>query len=148
MGTLYEVDSATGVVTMESDKQGASYFKAEKLLTGTPVAISADANNQIVTGFTYTIPTAADGDYIIHAAMTVDAGGTDNKPFGIMLAKNGVVIANSITGDFMKKNEQQSIQITYPVDGLVATDVIAVYCNNDNLACDILLGRMLIQSWA
>ena len=147
MGTLYEVNGTTGAVTMESNKTAVGYVKIEVALSGTPITISASASNQIVTGFTYTIPSAGDGNYIIHVAMTVDAGSVDNKPFEIMLAKNGSVIANSITGDYMKKNEQQSIQITYPVDGLVAADVIAVYCNNDNVASDVLLGRMLLQCW-
>ena len=66
-----------------------------------------------------------------------------------MLFKNGVKEANSVTMDFAKKNENQSIQLTYAMDGLVATDVIAVYCNNDNVAVNTIInGRILAQKFA
>ena len=79
--------------------------------------------------------------------ISVDIGGSDAKPFGVMLYKNGVLIPNSLTVDFAKKNEGQSIQLTYPIDGLVIGDIIAVYANNDNITSTVLLGRMLIQKW-
>jgi len=51
--------------------------------------------------------------------------------------------------DFAKKNENQSVQLTFAMDGLVATDVIAVYCNNDNVAVNTIInGRILAQKFA
>ena len=124
---------------------GSTYTKAEVLITSG--SISGSASDVAVPSLTYTI--TQDGDYVIYAVLSVDIAGTDMKPFSLMLFKNGVKETNSVTMDFAKKNENQSIQLTYAMDGLVATDVIAVYCNNDNVDVDtIITGRMLIQSWA
>ena len=50
--------------------------------------------------------------------------------------------------DFAKKNEGQSVQLTYPIDSLVIGDVIQVYINNDNVDVDsLVLGRIVAQSW-
>lgn len=122
-----------------------TYTKAEVLITSG--SVSASASDQAVPSLTYTIP--ADGNYIIFAMISVDIANTDMKPMSIMLYKNGVKETNSVTMDFAKKNENQSVQLTYAIDGLVATDVIDVYVNNDNVAINtIILGRMLIQKWS
>jgi len=124
---------------------GLTYTKAEVLITSG--SVSASASDQAVPSLTYTIP--ADGNYVIFAMISVDIGGSDMKPMSIMLFKNGVKETNSVTMDFAKKNENQSIQLTYAMDGLVNTDVIAVYVNNDNEDINtIIVGRMLIQKWA
>ena len=124
---------------------GLTYTKAEVLITSG--SISGSASDQAVPSLTYTIP--ADGNYVIFAMISVDIAGTDMKPISLMLFKNGVKETNSVTMDFAKKNENQSIQLTYAMDGLVNTDVIAVYVNNDNVDIDaIITGRMLIQKWA
>ena len=130
----------------ELSDDAVTYLKAEVTITSTtPTITPASASDQAVPSLTYTI--TQDRDYVFYAMVTGDLDNTDAKPFEIMLAKNGSVMANSITGDFMKKNEAQSVSLTFPIDGLVATDVIAVYINNDNIDVEITLGRMLIQSW-
>ena len=123
------------------------YKKAEVLInTG---SISASASDQAVPGLTYTIPSGKDGDYVVYAVLSVDIDNSDMKPFSIMLFKNDVKEANSVTMDFAKKNENQSVQLTFAMDGLVATDVIAVYINNDDVdVLSISVGRMLLQSWS
>jgi len=123
---------------------GISYF--QDTVTITSGALPASASNIAVPSLTYTITEA--GNYVIFSMISVDIGGQDAKPFGVMLYKNGVLIPNSLTVDFAKKNEGQSIQLTYPIDGLIIGDVIAVYANNDNIVSTVLLGRMLIQKWA
>jgi len=66
----------------------------------------------------------------------------------LMIFKNGVKETNSVTMDFAKKNENQSVQLTFAMDSLVATDVVAIYVNNDNEDInDIIVGRILAQSW-
>jgi hypothetical protein len=142
--------SAWGAMTDEDktklDSIG-SYIKAEVLITSG--SISASASDQAVPSLTYTIPTSKDGNYVIYAVLSVDIDNSDMKPLSIMLFKNGVKETNSVTMDFAKKNENQSVQLTYAMDGLVATDVIAVYVNNDNEDINtIIVGRMLLQSWA
>lgn len=123
---------------------GISYF--QDTVTITSGTLSASASNIAVPSLTYTITEA--GNYVIFSMISVDIGGSDAKPFGVMLYKNGVLIPNSLTVDFAKKNEGQSIQLTYPVDGLAIGDIIAVYANNDNITSTVLLGRMLLQKWA
>ena len=110
-----------------------------------PLVVELDIDVSAVAGLTYTIVTP--GDYVFYAMVTADIAGQDAKPFSVTIYKNGVEETNSRFGDFAKKNEAQSIATTYPINGLVATDVIAVYINNDDIDCDILLGRLFVQSW-
>ena len=141
----YTLRDSTGTDTILG--AASSYFKAEVLITSG--SISASGSDQAVPSLTYTIPAGKDGDYVVYAVLSVDIAGTDMKPFALMLFKNGVKETNSVTMDFAKKNENQSVQLTYAMDGLVATDVIAVYCNNDNVAVNTIInGRILAQKFA
>jgi len=145
MGTLYEVDATTGKIEKPTDN--ATYFKAKVLITSAG-SVSGSASDQAVPGLTYTIPAGKGGDYVVYAMISVDIAGSDMKPMSLMVFKNGVKEAYSETMDYAKKNENQSLQLTYAIDGLVATDVIAIYVNNDNTNIDdILHGRLLMQSW-
>lgn len=125
----------------------SNYFKAEvTIATGVGGAISGSASDQQVNTLSYTI--TQDGDYVFYAMVSVDIAGTDAKPFSIMLYKNGVKENDSVTQDFAKKNESQSVQLTFPIDSLVIGDVIQVYINNDNVDVDsLVLGRIVAQSW-
>ena len=123
------------------------YKKAEVLITSG--SISASTSDQAVPNLAYTILPGEDGDYVVYAVLSVDIANDDMKPFSIMLFKNDVKEANSVTMDFAKKNENQSVQLTFAMDGLVATDVIDVYINNDDVdVLSISVGRMLLQSWS
>jgi len=127
-----------------SEGGSGTYFKADVLITSG--SVSGSASDQAVPSLTYTI--TQDGDYVVYAMISVDIENTDAKPMSLMIFKNGVKEDYSETMDFAKKNEHQSLQLTYALDGLVATDVIAVYVNNDNVDIDTILhGRMLMQSW-
>ena len=145
---ILTTDTSAKTLTLHSNYAAlgfGTYVKTQIIMPAAPVAISGSAANQAVTGLTYTIVTP--GDYVFYAMVTADIAGSDAKPFSITLYLNGVEQANSRFGDFAKKNEAQSIATTYPISGLVATDVIAVYIDNDNIDCDILLGRLFVQSW-
>jgi len=125
----------------------SDYFKAEVLITSG--SVSASSSDQAVPSLTYTIPSGKDGDYVIYAVLSVDIAGTDMKPMSLMIFKNGVKETNSVTMDFAKKNENQSLQLTFAMDGLVATDVVAIYVNNDNVDIDtIITGRIIAQKFA
>ena len=122
----------------------SNYFKAEVLITSG--SVSASASDQAVPSLTYTITDA--GNYVIYAVLSADIDNSDMKPLSIMIFKNGVKESNSVTMDFAKKNENQSVQLTYAMDGLVATDVIAIYVNNDNTdITTIITGRILAQKF-
>ena len=125
------------------DSLGA-YIKAEVLITSG--SVSGSASDQAVPSLTYTVATA--GDYVVYAMISVDIDNSDMKPMSLMVFKNGVKENYSETMDFAKKNENQSIQLTYAMDGLAASDVIAIYVNNDNEdITTIHHGRILMQSW-
>jgi len=141
----YTMRDSSGTDTILGTTGG--YFKAEVLITSG--SISASASDQAVPGLTYTIPTGKNGNYVFYAVLSVDIAGTDMKPMSLMVFKNGVKETNSVTMDFAKKNENQSLQLTYALDGLVATDVIAIYVNNDNVDINtIITGRILAQKFA
>ena len=144
----YTLRDNTGADTILGGATPASsYFKAEVLITSG--SISASGSDQAVPSLTYTIPTSKDGNYVIYAVLSVDIDNSDMKPLSIMLFKNGVKETNSVTMDFAKKNENQSVQLTYAMDGLVASDVIEVYVNNDNEDINaIIVGRILAQKFA
>ena len=140
----YTMRDSSGTDTILGTTGG--YFKAEVLITSG--SISASASDQAVPGLTYTIPTGKNGNYVFYAVLSVDIAGTDMKPMSLMVFKNGVKETNSVTMDFAKKNENQSLQLTYALDGLVATDVIAIYVNNDNVDINtIITGRILAQKF-
>ena len=142
----YTLRNSSGTDTILGGAAASSYFKAEVLITSG--SVSASASDVAVPGLTYTIPAAKDGDYVFYAVISVDIDNSDMKPMSLMIFKNGVKETNSVTMDFAKKNENQSVQLTYAMDGLVATDVVAVYVNNDNEDINtIIVGRILAQSW-
>ena len=78
---------------------GISYF--QDTVTITSGTLSASASNIAVPSLTYTITEA--GNYVIFSMISVDIGGSDAKPFGVMLYKNGVLIPNSLTVDFARR---------------------------------------------
>jgi len=143
----YTLRNSSGTDTILGGAVASAYFKAEVLITSG--SVSASASDVAVPGLTYTIPASKGGNYVIYAVISVDIDNSDMKPLSIMVFKNGVKETNSVTMDFAKKNENQSVQLTYAMDGLVATDVIAIYVNNDNEDINtIIVGRILAQKFA
>ncbi len=142
----YTLRDSSGTDSILGSPSGG-YYKAEVLITSG--SVSGSASDQAVPSLTWTVPSGKDGDYVIYAVLSVDIAGTDMKPMSLMIFKNGVKETNSVTMDFAKKNENQSLQLTYALDGLVATDVIAIYVNNDNVDINtIITGRILAQKFA
>jgi len=147
---VYDTDSNTDQIWDGTQwKEKATYLKYSSTLAGVPFNLAANASNQVLSdGVNYLELTIVQaGNYVFHAAVTVDSPPSDVKPFKLMLAKNGVVDANSSISEYVRANEEQSIQLTYSLDGLVATDVIRVYGNNNNIALDVIQGTLLSQTW-
>lgn len=143
---LLTTRDSTGTDTTYTGGGGGNYFKDEVLITSGSIAGSA--SDQAVPNLDYTIPSGKAGNYIVYAILSVDISGTDMKPFSIMLYKNTIKETNSVTMDFAKKNENQSIQLTFAMDGLIVGDVIEVFINNDNVDVDtIITGRLLLQKF-
>lgn len=123
-----------------------NYFKDEVLITSG--SITGSASDQAVPSLNYTIPAGKAGNYVVYAVLSVDIDNSDMKPLSIMLYKNTVKETNSVTMDFAKKNENQSVQLTFAMDGLLVGDLIEVFVNNDNEDINtIITGRILMQKF-
>ena len=120
-----------------------SYFKAEVLSTTNSNNFNSNTPTNI-PDITYTI--TQDGDYVFYSV--VNCNNDENEELEMYFAKNGTTINNSIVTDRQQKNQDQSIQNTYPVDGLVIGDVITVQFNTRGDNVDLLTRRMLVQSWS
>jgi len=121
----------------------SSYFKAEVLSTTNSNNFNSNTPTNI-PDITYTI--TQDGDYVFYSV--VNCNNDENGELEMYFAKNGTTINNSIVTDRQQKNQDQSIQNTYPVDGLVIGDVITVQFNTRGDNVDLLTRRMLVQSWS
>lgn len=130
-----------------------NYLRAELLINSIPSTLPASLSDQFVTGLEYTI--TQDGDYVIYATCNAEIDNADIKPLSIVLyheplsTGTPVVLSNSRSQEYSKKNEFQSVQTTYAKQSLLIGDKIAVYLNNNNEA-DILavsVGRLLIQKF-
>ena len=121
----------------------SSYFKAEVLSTTNSNNFNSNTPTNI-PDITYTI--TQDGDYVFYSV--VNCNNDENEELEMYFAKNGTTINNSIVTDRQQKNQDQSIQNTYPVDGLVIGDVITVQFNTRGDNVDLLTRRMLVQSWS
>ena len=121
----------------------SSYFKAEVLSTTNSNNFNSNTPTNI-PDLSFTI--TQDGDYVFYSA--VNCNNDENEELEMYFAKNGTTINNSIITDRQQKNQDQSIQNTYPVDGLVIGDVITVQFNTRGDNVDLLTRRMLIQSWS
>ncbi len=119
-----------------------SYFKAEVEVT-TPSNNFNSTTPTNVPDMTYTI--TQDGDYVFYAA--VSCNNDQNEELDMYFAKDGTTITNSVLIDRQQKNQDQSIQNTYPIDGLVVGDIITVQFDTRGDNVDLGTRRMLIQSW-
>jgi hypothetical protein len=121
----------------------SSYFKADVEVTTTSNNFNSSTPTNI-PDMTYTI--TQDGDYVFYSV--VNCNNDENEELEMYFAKNGTTINNSIVTDRQQKNQDQSIQNTYPIDGLIVGDVITVQFDTRGDNVDLETRRMLIQSWA
>ena len=119
-----------------------SYFKAEVEVTTASNNFNSNTPTN-VPDMTYTITQA--GDYVFYAI--VNCNNDENEELDMYFAKNGTTITNSVVTDRQQKDQDQSIQGTYPIDGLVIGDVITVQFDTRGDNVDLATRRMLIQSW-
>jgi len=120
-----------------------NYFKADLEVTTTSNNFNSSTPTN-VPDMTYTI--TQDGDYVFYAV--VNCNSDENEELEMYFAKNGTTVNNSIVTDRQQKNQDQSLQNTYPIDGLVVGDVITVQFDTRGDNVDLETRRMLIQSWA
>tara|TARA_R110002167_G_C12675868_1_gene651090 strand:+ start:891 stop:1949 length:1059 start_codon:yes stop_codon:yes gene_type:complete len=119
-----------------------SYFKAEVISTTSSNNFNSNTPTN-VPDLSFTI--TQDGDYVFYSV--VNCNNDQNEELDMYFAKNGTTETDSLTIDRQQKNSDQSVQSTYPIDGLVIGDVITVQFNTRGDNVDLLTRRMLIQSW-
>lgn len=128
--------------TSDSGGNSTIYFKDEVEVTTTSANFNSTTPTN-VPNMTYTITQA--GDYVFYGI--VNCINEESKEVEMYFAKNGTTITSSVISDRHQKNDNQSIQGTYPLDGLVVGDVITIQMNTIGFDVDITTRRMLIQSW-
>jgi hypothetical protein len=96
-----------------------------------------------VPDLTYTI--TQDGDYVFYAI--VNNNNDQNEELEMYFAINGSPILDSVVYQTERKNQDDSIQGTYDINGLVNGDVVTVQLDTRGDNVDLLTRRMLIQSW-
>ena len=118
------------------------YLKDEVVVT----AASNNFNSNVPTnvpGMTYTI--TRDGDYVFYAI--INGNNDQNEELDMFFALNGSTINDSLAYSRWQKNNDQSIQNTFPIDGLQVGDIVTVQLNTRNDNVDLDNRRILIQTW-
>lgn len=138
---FYTTNTGTEVT---STPASTDYFKDEVVVVTTSNNFNSSTPTNI-PGMTYTIPVGFDGDYVFYTI--VNCNNDQNEELDMYFAVNGTTILNSRVTDRQQKNQDQSIQGTYPINGLVAGNVVTVQFDTRNDNVDLELRRILIQSW-
>lgn len=121
---------------------GSNYLKDRVIVTtASPNFNSGTPTN--VPGMTYNIPN--DGDYVFHTVININSD--QNEGALAYFAVDGVTETDSEVGVRVQKNDDESISITYDIDGLTTGQVITVQLDTNGDNMDLNTRRMLIQSW-
>jgi len=121
---------------------GSTYIKDRIVVTtASPNFNSGTPTN--VPGLTYNIPT--DGDYILYTIVNINSD--QNEGALLYFAVDGVTDLDSEVGVRVQKNDDESIQCTFDIDGLTAGQVITVQLDTNNDNMDLNTRRILVQSW-
>jgi len=118
------------------------YFKDRIVVT----TISNNFNSNVpanVPGLTFVI--TLDGDYVFNAI--VNNNNDQNEELEMYYAVNGATILDSVVFKREQKNQDDNIQGTYDIDGLVIGDVVTVQLDTRGDNVDLLTRRMIIRSW-
>ena len=122
------------------------YIKDEVLIN----LVSPNFNSNVPTnipGLTYTVSGLTEArDFIFYCAVLTN--NDQNEELDFYIAKNGVTDLDQVIIETQRKNQDQSIQGTFVLDGLVNGDVITFQFDTRNDNVDIETRRIIIQSWA
>jgi hypothetical protein len=121
------------------------YIKENLVITN----VSSNFNSNVPTDIpdmTYTVSGLSGArDFIFYA--TVLTNNDQNEELDFYIAKNGTTDTNQVIIETQRKNQDQSIQGTFELDGLVNGDVITFQFDTRSDNVDIETRRMIIQSW-
>ena len=114
--------------------------------------VTSISNNFISTtptnipDMTYTVSgLSGSRDFIFYAAVLTN--NDQNEELDFFIAKNGTTDLDQLIIEIERKNQDQTIQGTFSLDGLVNGDVITFQFDTRNDNVDIKTRRILIQSW-
>lgn len=119
-----------------------SYFKDTVIITTS----SANFNSNTpldVPDLTYVV--AQDGDYILYAL--INLRDEQNEEFEMYYAVNGVTNTNEPVWKRFQKKQDDSIQGTWSIDGLVVGNTITIQGNSRGDNVDLENRKIIIQSW-
>ncbi len=119
------------------------YIKSE----GGTIVASPNFNSVVFTnvpGLTFNTP--RDGDYIIYCL--IKANSDDNASMSMTVAVNGTADTDLQAAIRFQKNTDESIQATFPLDGLSTGDVITFQMDTGGDNLDLQERRWIYQSWA
>ncbi len=121
------------------------YIKDTLILTSISNNFSSNTPTNI-PGMTYTVSgLSGSRNFIFYAVVLTN--NDQNEELEFYIAKNGSTDLNQLIIETERKNQDQTIQGTFILDGLVNGDVITFQFDTRNDNVDIKTRRILIQSW-
>ena len=143
-GVVKQKDSSNVItdLTNSGGGGGATYLKDYDvdLTTSNNFNSSAPTN---IPGISFTVTDA--GDYVFKSKVNCNADG--NAEVEIYIGKSGTFDPDSRVNIRQQKNQNESITVIHPLDGLIAADVITVMMNTNSDNIDLTERDLLSQSW-
>jgi len=122
--------------------QPATYLKDEVIVTSSSANFNSNAPIDI-PDLSYVI--VRDGDYVLYALINMN--NDQNEEFEMYYAINGATETNEPVWTRMQKNQDDSVQGTWSLNGLIIGDVITIQANTRGDNVDLESRKMIIQSW-
>lgn len=119
-----------------------SYFKDTVIITTSSPNFNSNAPVDI-PGMTYAI--TQDGNYVLYALINLKD--EQNEEFEMYYAINSTTNTIEPVWKRFQKKQDDSIQGTWSIDGLVVGDVITIQANTRNDNVDLENRKIIIQSW-
>jgi len=139
-GTNITIDNNANDLTINSVVGG--YLKDSVIITSTSNNFNSNTPTDIPL-MTYNVPN--NGNFLLYAVINVNSD--QNEEFDMYYAINGVTNTNQPVTLRFQKNQDESIQGTWDIDGLTAGQTITIQANTRNDNVDLEARRMIIQSW-
>jgi len=124
----------------------SNYFKVQTIVTTAVPNFNSNVPTD-VPGLVFEVPVG--GDYVFYSSIT--ANNDQNEELDMFFALGDgitqVAIADSVVYDRQQKGQDQSIQNTFAIDGLVAGDFVTVQLDTRGDNVDLEVRRLLVQKW-
>ena len=121
---------------------GISYFKDTVIITTSSANFNSNTPVDI-PDMSYVI--TQEGDYILYALINLN--NDQNEEFEMYYAINGTPNLSEPVWRRFQKNQDDSVQGTWPVDGLQVGDIITIQGNTRGDNVDLENRKIIVQSW-